>query len=738
MSRQPSGSLYQRYGVEVDPSTALQSQQNNTTQGFKDALASIEDLFLQQKQKQIDSNTANFAEALKQSLRSEGLGGGGTINEAGIKQRYGSMIDIDSLKQTASATRQGMEEEAVNTVGQEANEILSQTNDPLAAKQHFTKRLRELGGKESFVSTAEQAWNDSNATRFEDAKEFKLREQKAGEEQFLGEVSNGVDVGIAIEARIADLPKNEQAAERRRLWDVYEEDSALTDSQKEAKQFYRQINLAKHDQNILEKNSHLESLQQQFTAAQNTGIDDTAYELAKKYSSDLGVSPTASIGDMVTNWVESWDNENDANQVKLMYNDLIDSGVASKDANAAIALAFNEVYPGDSWTGNNITPEGIARMRERVEDLGQNLRDRYALQGQISEANKALSQAQLDRTESDLQLDRQLTQAGRDTRMRIQGKADIPTAYKRFLQKLDDATAEINGAGAKGTGTGDNTPAPVDVDPSDPNALLNLANQGDNLGATEEPPPPAETTEEPAATPDPTTDFKGSLAEATNNPYAKNIYAGSKDPIGDAVNKQSETLSNAKFPSTAERADALRDLAPKEQEAALGKLEQRIGKSLTDKVRQKLKEQPAKAPEAQAQKAKKEDNVVAGVDLTVYATDNEDGGHEQKVKRIYNKLPDFKSAADVDKEIKRVAKDSPVTGEMVMEAAEQYDIDPKLLVAVMRQDSNLGTKGKGLRTLNPGNIGNDDTGREVTFDSWEEGVLAVAKFLKSLKVQGVA
>lgn len=122
--------------------------------------------------------------------------------------------------------------------------------------------------------------------------------------------------------------------------------------------------------------------------------------------------------------------------------------------------------------------------------------------------------------------------------------------------------------------------------------------------------------------------------------------------------------------------------------------------------------------------------VLAGVDLSKYATDPQ---HFQKVSTIYNSLPDFKTADDINAHIKQIAPKSKITGDMVLNASKQYGIDPKLMVAIMRNDSDLGTLGLGAKTNNPGNIANNDRGNKFTYPNVNAGVVGVAKFLSEYK-----
>ncbi|MBP6911775.1 MAG: DUF5011 domain-containing protein [Candidatus Pacebacteria bacterium] len=120
--------------------------------------------------------------------------------------------------------------------------------------------------------------------------------------------------------------------------------------------------------------------------------------------------------------------------------------------------------------------------------------------------------------------------------------------------------------------------------------------------------------------------------------------------------------------------------------------------------------------------------IINGYDISSYATDPL---HEQKIAEILLQMSNMNSATDIDVYIKAKATDSPVTGQMILDSAKKYAVDARLMIALMEQDSRFGTLGVAVRTLNPGNIGNNDTGATKTFKSWEEGVEAIAKWLNN-------
>ena len=121
--------------------------------------------------------------------------------------------------------------------------------------------------------------------------------------------------------------------------------------------------------------------------------------------------------------------------------------------------------------------------------------------------------------------------------------------------------------------------------------------------------------------------------------------------------------------------------------------------------------------------------LVAGVNIARYA---EDPKHERNVARIYTQMPEFVTEEQIDQYIQERAKKSPITARMVTTVADKYKIDPKLILAIIQQDSSFGTKGLGKKTKNPGNYGT--YGKRVQkFKTWDAGLDAVGELLAQNK-----
>lgn len=122
--------------------------------------------------------------------------------------------------------------------------------------------------------------------------------------------------------------------------------------------------------------------------------------------------------------------------------------------------------------------------------------------------------------------------------------------------------------------------------------------------------------------------------------------------------------------------------------------------------------------------------VLAGYDLGNYATNPT---NVQQVTNIYNSIPDS-SAAGLSQYIQNNAPGSPITGQMIIDAANKEGVDPKLMAAILNNESAFGTLGAGANTFNPGNVGNTDNGTTVNMGSWQAGLDALAQNLAGRQI----
>ena len=127
--------------------------------------------------------------------------------------------------------------------------------------------------------------------------------------------------------------------------------------------------------------------------------------------------------------------------------------------------------------------------------------------------------------------------------------------------------------------------------------------------------------------------------------------------------------------------------------------------------------------------------IINGYDITSYATDPK---HERNVFTTYQNMQKAgikNTSQSFDGYIQSKVKGSPVKGQDIIDASKKFNVDPMLMVALMQIDSSFGTAGKAVRTRNPGNVGNTDSGGTQGFKTWRDGVFAVAQNLSKRRAK---
>ena len=126
-------------------------------------------------------------------------------------------------------------------------------------------------------------------------------------------------------------------------------------------------------------------------------------------------------------------------------------------------------------------------------------------------------------------------------------------------------------------------------------------------------------------------------------------------------------------------------------------------------------------------------NLVGGIDFSGATTSTKpyatDPNYASEVDALYSQIKQSQpipTASGLDNFIKnQVGGSAPVTGQMIMTAAMQYQVDPNILAAVLGHESDFGTAGAATKTMNAGNVGNTGTSTQA-FNSWQQGVNAAA------------
>lgn len=94
-------------------------------------------------------------------------------------------------------------------------------------------------------------------------------------------------------------------------------------------------------------------------------------------------------------------------------------------------------------------------------------------------------------------------------------------------------------------------------------------------------------------------------------------------------------------------------------------------------------------------------SVVGGVDFKGYAVDPKQSA---SVATIYNKIPEINNEVVADKVIKQLNPNSSITGSQIVTVASKFNLDPRIMLALMKHESNLGTSSVAMKNNNYGGI----------------------------------
>lgn len=136
--------------------------------------------------------------------------------------------------------------------------------------------------------------------------------------------------------------------------------------------------------------------------------------------------------------------------------------------------------------------------------------------------------------------------------------------------------------------------------------------------------------------------------------------------------------------------------------------------------------------------------LINGYDFGNWAVNDDgttNGTFINNVTSTSSKIGALNNRDDVQNAIQKLAPKSPITADMIINAANQAGVDPNTLISVMYAETQLGTDGSaGSKYYNFGNVGNTNSamasGNPVTTykGNAQAGVLAAANAIKNRKV----
>lgn len=716
---------YKKYGFTVnDNSEAMQAGIDSQKKNLTDVLAGVTGLMKTQEDRYKQENTLNVQNYFKDKLQAGGLNAALTqpINQEEIKAKFGDRIDLGAVNTTATAQTDLLKRTAIESAVTEADKHLTVEGgrDPLKATAAFKNALLANGATTAFADEQLPSYIAKKATEVQNIQTAKLQEHETRVNHVLDmaakidpvtKKSGGHDAGMmAIEASIASLPENEKRAARESLRTELEKAGELTKYQTTIMKDYndayavegtRRVNDAKNKSIVLKDQLKLaldNGVQEKYikAVASSGGITDAKGNLSQSIVNQLG--------DAVNNPIEKWAGAfSESGKLRQIRRDLGDK-LPGDTADAILLQAFQDAYDGGGFFGNDLNQAGFDRINSTVARLTANYENKVKLTQAATAADINVSEVEADVLQNAVNLRRSLFAAGRDEQL-SRGKSVTDPLTS---ESIDKTYANFKAKMGFGKTT---TPPPVDGDTATTAPQTNAQNAKAAVEAEKKKINniSGKTTVVPAS-PDPSVP-----AAAATHDNKKVLLA--KDAPQKLVPDAIKNIFNGGLQKWADslNADAVAKMGggASTAEASTGPVD------------------PVRA-------ATDRRNGIVGVgkdryNIKSYATKD---GHENSVAKIYNSIPNFNIDIDIDKYISKVAPSSKVTGKMVMASAKKYNVSPKMMIAVMQADSSIGTAGLGVKTNNPGNVGNDDAGNKVYYEALRDGVDAVARNLSKRKIKG--
>ena len=426
---------YQRYGVNTNPDfDSLIQGQKATGDSLKEALGGIESLLNKTEEKYKQQNTLNMQEYLKGQLRSSGLGAD-PVNKVDIKKRFGDRINMDQIDETISSEKQLLKNEAINSASLAADDILNQSQDPIKAREAFTKKLRGLGADESLVNSATQDWSDAKETKFKDLLTLKSRKADERLAGVLSDIRSGTDQDMATEMAVSLVPEHERPAERLRLRNEIKKTAEMSERQVESLNTYVKRAQALSDRKVLKYQQEADELKGQLAALGNSGIDETSYAVSNKIKSNLGGNVANEIGDQLDNVWEKIFGIGDGEKFAQLQSELTNEyNINDEDASAIIAQSYGMTNKDGFWDGMN--SDEMAAARAKALGLAANLKEKNRISGKLTAARNKVADVGLAERERIINLRQNLTDAARSKRLGVKDSEGMNPVYDNYMKEI--------------------------------------------------------------------------------------------------------------------------------------------------------------------------------------------------------------------------------------------------------------------------------------------------------------
>ena len=708
--------FYKSYGIKTtDPAAGLIAGAAAQQKSLSDVVKGIEGMMKNQEGQIIQRNTQQATDMFKQQIAQKGLGIlSEPIDQESALRQFGNMVNKEAVGKAITEQTDLLKNTELSNGNNIGIDIFSKTKSLGDARKGVEQYLTSKGAPSSLATSLSNEWATSNANLPKEYTEFKTKLGSDTSANILNDVASGAhkDYETALKNRLTNVPVELQP-------EIVEKANADWELR------------TKPSTQRLEEFATIDKLTTSKLAIKSKAIEDrvaqakAAAEAAPSGASDasklqaksLAASGTLDslVAHIATDAKNGWFKgavravttgaDDDAGYqaaiaVQRGVQRLMDQGLSQEDATAIGLKAYQDHIIIDSAgaAGKGISDSGVNNTMDKYAEIEMNKRTLTNAADEMQRAGEIEALQNAEQTLSEVQA---IKNESRVAKLKGQSYSALDS-YKKLVGA---STANPLTNATPATGAGDvGTPGSPEAKKATINKFL----------PPEKPPvpkPKGKITIVPAS---PDTSVSTAAAgdskkvllakDAPQKLLPDGLLNFFKDPQG--------YMDRMAAPDVAKLGKRLNGVSS--AEASTGSSDKL--KTATDIRR----------------------GIIDGVNIGIPGTKGAYATSEAHLKRLNNihvKIPIINNEQDAQKYITKGYPTSNVTGAMAVTSAKKYGVPIRLLLAAMEQDSSFSTKGKGQRTKNPGNVGNNDAGDLVYYEALRDGVDAVAKNLSKRKVK---
>jgi hypothetical protein len=698
--------FYQKYGVQTtDPSRGLLEAQAQQKSNLNDVLKGIEGMMKNQEGQIIQANTQDATDLLKQKIQERGLGVlSNPIDLDSELRSFGNMIDRKVIDQNIKDHAYQLTNNARNLAATDALNEYDNTQSLGKAANKFQQKLVDLGMPISNATAERATWTTANANLPLEYEAFKTDQANTIGSTIIDRIRKGDNrpVNELLKEETKNVRPKEYAGVAETTNTLLQKAANVTPQKKEQLAFANTLLDQEYKGYENQLSAELKPLEMAYTNASR--IPDDVVAAASKMNTSLGGIAGALAKDADNGL---W--KGTARGILTMFGSS-SAGSAVADDMAATLTEIKNKYP--NIPQERLTAIGMQAYNDRKTIDSAGAPGTSIEPAEFKSAMLAYAEQENTRTiaynayaAKQKEIEGKLLQAKSNiTKRQAAYSNDLYIASLRGTDHDPIRAYETDPSKLKMDATTATTPGKTNApQESLENKVMKRVKQAEKLRATQVKPT---ITFVPASNsiPSSTADEQ---SRAASREQSQDIMSGLPGVSTDTSSKPGWNFIRKRKIS-----DTLNGVSS--AEASIGKDDKL--KTAADTRR----------------------GIIDGINIGIPGTKGAYATSETHLKRlnsIYTKMPVINNEQDAQAYITKSYPKSNVTGAMAIESAKKYEVPVRLLLAAMEQDSSFSTKGKGQRTKNPGNVGNNDAGDLVFYEALRDGVDAVAKNLSKRKVK---